>query len=206
MASAQTKTNSGATSPIRLASSDALLIVDMQNDFLPGGALAVPSGDQVLPPLNGYLRLFADRRLPICATRDWHPANHCSFREQGGPWPRHCVADSPGASFAATLKLPANAIVISKGTDPRQEAYSGFQGTDLAERLRQANVRRVFVGGLATEYCVLATVKDALRAGFAVVLLTDAIRAIEAKPGDGARAEQEMVAAGVTLCRQENIA
>lgn len=194
------------TTPVRLATGDALVVVDVQNDFLPGGALAVPAADRILPVLNDYLQLFANLRLPIFATRDWHPHDHCSFREQGGPWPLHCVADSAGAAFSKTLELPASTIVISKGTDARREAYSGFQGTDMIERLRAAGVRRVFVGGLATEYCVRATALDALSAGLSVIVLADAIGALEAKPGDAERAEQEMVDRGAALIRRKEIA
>ena len=194
------------TSLVRLAAGDALVVVDVQNDFLPGGALAVPGGDRVVPALNRYLKLFSDRSLQICATRDWHPANHCSFREQGGPWPPHCVANTPGAAFAPALALPATAVVVSKGTDPRQEAYSGFQGTDLTERLRGAGVRRLFVGGLATEFCVLATVKDAIREGFSAFLLLDAIQGLDLQPGDARRCEQEMIDRGAVALGIEEIA
>jgi len=194
------------TSPVRLAAGDALVVVDLQNDFLPGGALAVPAGDRVVPVLNRYLQLFADRSLPIFATRDWHPANHCSFREQGGPWPPHCVANTPGAAFAPELALPATAVVVSKGTDPQREAYSGFQGTDLAQRLRGDGVRRLFVGGLATEFCVLATVNDAIREGFSAFLLLDAIQGLDIQPGDARRCEQEMVDRGAVALRFEEIA
>jgi nicotinamidase/pyrazinamidase len=194
------------TSPTRLAAGDGLVVVDVQNDFLPGGALAVPAGDQVVPVLNRYLSLFAERSLPIIATRDWHPANHCSFLEQAGLWPPHCVANTHGAAFAPALALPPTTIVISKGTDPLQEAYSGFQGTDLAERLRAIGVRRLFVGGLATEFCVLATVTDGLREGFSVFLLLDAIQALEMQPGDARRSEQEMFDHGAHSLRREDIA
>lgn len=193
-------------SQIRIADGDALIVVDVQNDFVPGGALAVPEGDRVVPVLNRYFKLFAERSLPIFATRDWHPANHCSFLEQGGPWPPHCVADTPGAAFAPALALPATTVVISKGTDPRQEAYSGFQGTDLAERARKAGLRRLFVGGLATEFCILATVTDALREGFSVFLLLDAIQALEIQPGDARRNEQTMTDRGAVAIRIEDIA
>lgn len=193
-------------SPVRLAAGDALVVVDVQNDFLPGGALAVPEGDRVVPALNRYLRLFADRALPIFATRDWHPANHCSFREQGGPWPPHCVANTPGAAFAPALALPPTTVVVSKGTNPQQEAYSGFQGTDLAQRLRGAGVRRLFVGGLATEFCVLATVNDAIGEGFSSFLLLDATKGLNIQPGDARRCEQEMVDHGAVALRIEEVA
>jgi nicotinamidase/pyrazinamidase len=191
--------------PNRIAAGDCLVVVDVQNDFLPGGALAVPGGDGVVPVLNRYLALFAERSLPIFATRDWHPLNHCSFREQGGPWPPHCVANTPGAAFAPGLALPSTTVVISKGTDPRQEAYSGFQGTDLAGQLQAAGVRRAFVGGLATEFCVLATVNDALAEHFSAVLLLDAIQALELNPGDALRAEQEMFDRGARSLRWDEI-
>ena len=175
-----------------LSPGDALLIVDVQNDFLPGGALAVPRGDTVIPALNRYLERFKSKGLPIYATRDWHPPNHCSFKGQGGLWPAHCVAESPGARFAEGLNLPPDTIIISKATTAEQEAYSGFAGTDLAECLRSAHVQRLFIGGLATDYCVLNTVEDALAAGSQVFLLVDAISAIDARPGDGERACEEM--------------
>jgi len=184
------------SSPISLQDGDALLIVDVQNDFLPGGQLAVPEGDAVIAPLNAWIERFEQQGLPVIATRDWHPADHCSFQPQGGPWPVHCVAGTPGAKFAPNLHLPGNAWIISKATRPDREAYSGFQGTGLATRLRESGVRRLFIGGLATDYCVLNTVKDALKEGFTVFLLKDAIRAVNVKPGDGERAIEEMIAAG----------
>src|SRR3989338_587461 len=156
---------------------DTLLIVDVQNDFLPGGSLAVPRGDEVVTALNSYLHIFASRNLPVYATRDWHHARHCSFRDHGGIWPSHCVAGTRGAELAKALQLPPSAVIISKATTPEQDAYSGFQGTDLDQRLRAANIRRLFIGGLATDYCVLNTVRDALRLGYEVLLLIDGIRA-----------------------------
>lgn len=174
----------------------ALVIVDLQNDFLPGGKLAVPEGDKVIPPLNCHIHRFQQNERPIFATRDWHPADHCSFKSQGGRWPAHCVADTPGAQFATSLELPSSATIISKGTSARKEAYSGFEGTDLEARLREASIDTLYVGGLATDYCVLNTVKDGLRLGFKVVLLTEAIRAVNVRPGDGARAEHEMLRRG----------
>lgn len=176
---------------------DALIVVDVQNDFLPGGKLAVTAGDEVVPALNEYQRRFVSRGLPIFATRDWHPTDHCSFTQRGGRWPAHCVAGTPGAEFAAGLLLPAAAVVISKATLPEAEAYSAFAGGDLAQRLRRAGVGRLFVGGLATDYCVLETVRDGLAEGFAVVLLVDAVRAVSAD--DGARAVAQMSALGAGL-------
>lgn len=177
---------------IALQNSDALIVVDVQNDFLPGGSLAVPQGDAVVPVLNRYLAAFAARELPVYATRDWHPANHCSFKAQGGPWPPHCMAETRGAQFAGNMKLPADTAVISKATGPDKDAYSGFEGTDLDSRLRAQTIRRLFVGGLATDYCVLNTVRDARNLGYEVYLLADAIRAVNVKPDDGRRAEEEM--------------
>lgn len=183
------------------APGDALLIVDVQNDFLPGGSLAVPGGEQVVPVLNRALALFNGRAVPVYATRDWHPANHCSFLAQGGIWPPHCIAGSEGAAFAPALALPPGAVVVSKATEPGKDAYSGFDGTSLAQQLRAARVARLFVGGLATDYCVLNTVKDALRQGFKVMLLLDAIRAVERHAGDGAAAIREMTGLGARPVR-----
>lgn len=180
----------------RLQPGDVLLVTDIQYDFLPGGRLAVTGGDEVVPVLNRYIAQFVARGLPVYATRDWHPAGHCSFRAQGGPWPEHCVQGSHGAEFVEALRLPPDTTVISKATALDQEAYSSFQGTDLHERLRGAGIRRVFIGGLATDYCVLNSVRDARRLGYEVMLLTDAIRAVDVEPGDGQRAEAEMTRLG----------
>jgi nicotinamidase/pyrazinamidase len=178
---------------------DALIVVDVQNDFLPGGALAVTRGDEVIAPLNGRLQSFAQQQLPVFVTRDWHPLRHCSFREQGGPWPPHCVAGTYGAELATGLRLPTGARIISKATRSEVDAYSAFQGTDLAVQLRNAGVRRVVIGGLATDYCVRATALDALAAGFAVAVLADAVRAVEALPGDGERSLAELRARGAEI-------
>lgn len=175
---------------------DALLVVDVQNDFLPGGNLGVPDGDAVIPVLNRYIETFAEKGLPIFFTRDWHPEKHCSFEAQGGPWPVHCLADSEGAAFAADLAMPDGAVVVSKARSPDKDAYSGFEGTDLAARLRARGANRVFIGGLATDYCVLNTVMDALSHGFEVCLLEDAIRAVNVDPGDGAKAVAKMTDGG----------
>lgn len=185
---------------------DALLIVDVQNDFLPGGALAVPEGDRVIAPLNRSIGLFRRKGLPVFATRDWHPPDHCSFQAQGGPWPPHCIAGSEGAAFAPQLQLPDDVHVISKATHPDRDAYSGFQDTDLADQLRAAGVRRLFVAGLATDYCVLNTVTDALQAGFEVWVLRDAIAAVNVQPEDGARAIAAMEQAGAHFIDSEQLA
>jgi nicotinamidase-related amidase len=176
---------------------DALLVIDVQNDFLPGGSLAVAHGDEVIAPLNGYIELFHRRGLPIFASRDWHPADHVSFAAQGGPWPPHCVPGTPGAEFAKALHLPPETEVISK--DSRADVYSDFQETDLAGQLHQREIVRLFVGGLATDYCVRATVEDAIKAGFSVVLLADAVRAVNVHPHDGEEALRAMEEEGAIL-------
>jgi nicotinamidase/pyrazinamidase len=184
---------------LRPQTGDALIVIDVQRDFLPGGALAVPEGNAVIAPLNRCISAFGSRQLPIFATRDWHPPNHCSFRAQGGPWPPHCVAGSPGAQFGAELALPATGRVISKAMGSDADAYSGFEGTDLAQQLRSLGCKRIFLGGLATDYCVRATALDARAAAFEVLVLEDAVRAVEVKPGDGMRALSELVSRGVRL-------
>jgi nicotinamidase/pyrazinamidase len=177
---------------VRISPGDALIVVDVQNDFLPGGSLAVPDGDAVVPVLNRYLAEFDARGLPIYTTRDWHPPNHCSFKAQGGPWPPHCVAETHGARFATSLKFPSGALIISKATKPDKDAYSGFEETDLDRLLRVQNVKRVFIGGLATDYCVLNTARDACWLDYDVYLLSDAIRAVNVKSDNGRKAEAEM--------------
>ena len=184
---------------------DALLVVDVQRDFLPGGSLAVPDGARVLAPLNRWMALFANRGLPVFATRDWHPRDHCSFRAQGGVWPDHCVAGSAGAAFPEALQLPARTLLVSKATRADQEAYSGFAGTDLERRLRDEGVRRLFVGGLATDYCVAQTVQDARALGFDVVVLRDAIAAVDANPRDGDRAIERMQRQGAVFANSDDL-
>lgn len=187
-------------------SGDALLIIDVQNDFLPRGNLGMPHGCEVIPRLNNYLRIFITHHLPIYATRDWHPPKHCSFHSQGGNWPSHCVAGTFGAKFAATLQLPDSTIVVSKATMPKKDAYSGFQHTNLDASLRLAGIQRLLIGGLATDYCVLNTVRDALDLGYHVYLLIDAIRAIDAQPGDGLRALNEMKNLGAQFITLQKVA
>ncbi len=176
---------------------DALIVVDVQNDFCPGGALAVDDGDGIVPEINRLLPLFHH----VAFTRDWHPAGHVSFAERpeyrDGSWPPHCVQGTTGAEFHPDLKIPDGALIVSKGDDPDAEAYSGFQArdVDLAAWLRERAVDRVFVAGLATDYCVLATSLDAQREGFEVVLLEDAVRGVT--PATTRDALEELRRAGV---------
>jgi nicotinamidase/pyrazinamidase len=179
-----------------VSKTDALIVVDVQNDFCPGGALPIPRGDEVIPALNDYIKIFKKANTRIFTTRDWHPPNHVSFKAQGGPWPPHCVQNTEGAQFHPDLKLPADTAIVSKAMDPLKEAYSGFDGTELASTLRKQGVARVFVGGLATDYCVKNTVLDGRKLGFEVVLLMDAVRGINVKPGDVTKAVDKMVESG----------
>jgi nicotinate phosphoribosyltransferase len=183
---------------------DALLIVDVQSDFLPGGSLAVPQGNDVVPVLNRYCAAFRTRHLPIFASRDWHPQNHCSFKDQGGPWPPHCVAETDGAQFASGLDL-SEVVIISKATEPESDAYSAFENTDFDARLKQAHIKRLFVGGLATDYCVLNSVRDAIRFNYSVVLLEDAIRAVNLQVDDGPKAIKEMLELGCQPASIESV-
>ena len=182
----------------------ALLIVDVQSDFCPGGALSVPAGDRVVEPLNRIARRCAEAGVPVLATRDWHPLGTRHFRERGGPWPPHCVQGSPGAEFDPALRLPEGTLVISKGTDPDTDGYSAFEaadadGQDLREILASLGVRRLLIGGLATDYCVRASVLEARRMGLDVVVLADAVAGVDMAPGDSARALDEMERAGATF-------
>ena len=189
---------------LQLQQGDALVVVDVQRDLV-GGSLAVPDAEQVVPVLDRYISRFRGKGLPIFATRDWHPADHASFRERGGTWPAHCVAGTPGAEFAAGLTLGVDAVVVSKGTSRDTDASSGFEGTELDEILKRGGIHRLFVGGLATDYCVLATVRDALDNGYRVFLLADAIRAADRKPGDGAFAVRTMLRLGAELLHRPDV-
>ena len=177
----------------------ALLVVDVQNDFCPGGSLAVKDGDKVVPGLNKVIEAFNKSGFPIFFTRDWHPRNHISFRNQGGIWPPHCIQGTHGADFHPGLEVPQSATIISKAEDSGFEAYSGFQGTDLEKRLRVLGVDEVFIGGLTTDYCVRQSSLDALHAGFTVNVLKYCTRAVNLKPGDDVRALGEMKKAGARL-------
>lgn len=188
---------------ISLTPHDALLLVDIQNDFLPVGALGISGGDEIIPTLLSYTRLFQTHSLPIFLTRDWHPPNHCSFKPQGGPWPVHCVAGSPGSLPPMSFATPPSAVIIYKAIDRNQEAYSAFQNTALDRHLRALSVQRLFIGGLATDYCVLSSVKDTRSLGYDVCLLMDGIKAVNLQPDDGRRAEEEMIGLGALPVRWE---
>lgn len=184
---------------------DALIIVDVQNDFCPGGALAVPSGDAVAAKMTAAAKAFAEQGGKVFATQDWHPPGHASFASQGGQWPDHCVQESHGAAFHPALELPEGARVVRKGTSIDKDAYSGFVDSDLDEQLRSRGVNRVYVGGLATDYCVLNTVVDALSNGYEAYVLTDAIGAVNVEPGDGDRAVHLMEVNGAVLTTTQEV-
>ncbi|MBI5191887.1 MAG: bifunctional nicotinamidase/pyrazinamidase [Nitrospirae bacterium] len=181
---------------ILITNNTALIIVDVQNDFCPGGALPVSEGDKVVAVLNSYTKKFIERGLPVFLTRDWHPENHISFNAYGGTWPPHCIQDSNGAEFHHGLLIPTNAVIISKGTLSDKDAYSGFEDTNLSEYLKQRHIDRLFIGGLATDYCVKSTVLDAIKEGFQTVFLEDASRGVDVKAGDSDKAIKEMLSAG----------
>ncbi|MBT3943148.1 MAG: isochorismatase family protein [Chloroflexi bacterium] len=181
---------------MKLTDKDALVIVDVQNDFCPGGTLAVPTGDDVARTMTRTAAAFSEQGGRVFATQDWHPVAHSSFAESGGPWPPHCVQGSRGAELHPDLHLPDGHVNIKKGSDPEVDAYSGFLDSDLEAQLKGADVTRVFVGGLATDYCVLNTVLDARRIGFETYLLTDGIGAVDVQDGDGDRAIARMIDAG----------
>ena len=184
---------------IKIGIKDALLIVDVQNDFCPGGALNVPGGDGVVSPINRIMGKFD----VLVFSRDWHPSDHCSFSDapefRDGSWPAHCIQDTPGAEFHGDLRVPLDAYFVEKATDPDKDAYSVFDGTPLDSVLSKKEVKRVFITGLATDYCVRATALDALQAGFETYVVVDACRGVD---DDSARAAlDELQTAGVFLCR-----
>jgi nicotinamidase/pyrazinamidase len=177
----------------------ALIVVDVQNDFCPGGSLAVAHGDEVVAPLNKLIKEFLDRGEPVYETRDWHPAQTKHFKAYGGIWPVHCVQGTRGAEFHPDLTTDPRIITISKGFDEKADGYSGFDGTNLGELLRAEGVNEVWVGGLATDYCVKHTVLDAVKEGFEVKALADAMRPVNVNPGDGAQAITDMKSAGAEI-------
>ena len=186
-----------------MASKKALIVVDVQNDFCPGGSLAVAEGNEVVGPLNKLMKEFLDRGEPVYKTRDWHPEKTKHFAIYGGTWPIHCVQNTPGAEFHPDLIDDPRITVISKGFDERADGYSGFDGTQLAQLLRDEGVNEVWVGGLATDYCVKQTVIDGVRNGFKVKALADAMRPVNVNPEDGKKSIDEMKEAGAEIVGDE---
>jgi len=183
---------------------DALVIVDLQNDFCPGGALGVSGGDQIIPVLNRLIAEFDRAGSPVIATRDWHPPRTAHFNTQGGQWPPHCIQGTHGAEFHHDLALGENAVVVSKGAQENADSYSAFEAVDaegvpLPELLRDRGVTRLLIGGLATDYCVKHTALDALREGFEVIVLEDAVRGVNLQPGDARQALAELKRAGAEV-------
>ena len=184
----------------------ALLIVDLQNDFCPGGALGVPGADKIVPTINKYIRIFSKKKLPIFASADWHPIKTGHFKDFGGRWPVHCIHNSKGAQFHPKLKLPKEAIILYKGMDPQRESYSVFQAEDIDGRrfpnlLKVLGIEELYIGGLATDYCVKFSAKDALKNGFKVRLLLDAIKGVDLKSGDSESAIKELTRLGAKMAK-----
>ena len=187
-----------------------LLVVDMQNDFLPGGALAVPDGDAIVPVINDYMRLFVEAGLPVIATRDWHPPETVHFQSGGGNWPAHCIQGTEGAEFAPDLALPDDVIVMSKGMDPSEDGYSAFlaqdeAGRSLEEVLDDLGVEHIYIGGLALDYCVRASARDAQNQGREITVLIDATRAVNQEIHDAEETIEEIVRAGGELATLEHV-
>lgn len=180
-----------------LQSGDALILVDPQNDFCPGGALPIEGGDEVMAELNRWIAAAVAAGVPVFASRDWHPEGHLSFKSEGGPWPPHCLQDSEGAAFHPALELPESVIKITKGVRFDQDQYSAFDQTGLADELGKRNVSRVWVGGLAQDVCVAATALDGRKAGFDVVLIAEATRPVT--PEGGHESMRKMRNAGVQV-------
>ena len=181
---------------LNIGPNDALLVVDVQNDFCPGGNAAVEDGDAVARKMSDVALNFRSRDGRVFATQDWHPTTHKSFAENGGIWPAHCVRGTEGAGFHEELKLPVGASIIRKGQEAQTDAYSGFDGTTLEVHLERLGIRRVFVGGLSTEYAVQHTVYDALQKGYSAFVITDAVSAVNANPDDDQRALDSMLSSG----------
>lgn len=176
---------------------DALLVIDVQNDFCPDGALPIAHGDEVVAPLNRWVEQAVENACPVIASRDWHPLHHPSFVADGGPWPAHCVQDTPGAAIRRDLALPTETYLVSKGTRFDKDQYSAFDDTGLAALLKKLGTKRLFIGGLALDVCVRASALDARREGLDVVLILAATRAVDIVKAPSVL--QELKMAGVTL-------
>ncbi|RMA97917.1 nicotinamidase [Hydrogenothermus marinus] len=191
---------------VKITDLDALIIVDMQNDFMPDGVLPVKDADKIIPRLNEYIKMFEEKSNPVFFTRDWHPENHISFKGFGGIWPPHCVQDTEGAKFHKDLYIPSdNKFIISKGDSRDFDAYSGFQGTILNDLLKERGIKRLFVGGVATDYCVKNTVLGGLNLGYQVFVLEDGIKGVDVNEGDSEKALNLMLDKGATLIKFEDI-
>lgn len=189
----------------------ALLIVDVQNDFCPGGALGIKGGDKIIPAINKYIKIFSSKGLPILTSRDWHPKKTVHFRKFGGAWPIHCIQDTKGAAFHPNLRLPKEVILVYKGTDPKNDSYSAFQaqdqnGTGLPALLKALAIKELYIGGLATDYCVKFTACDAIRQGFKVKILLDAIKGVNLKDNDSEEAIRQMLREGAKTITLEKLA
>lgn len=193
-----------------MKNSSALVIVDLQNDFCPGGPLPVPDGDGIVPVVNRYLDLFMAAGVPVFFTRDWHPARTVHFKGFGGSWPPHCIQGTEGARHHPGLKVPDEAVIITKGESPESDSYSGFDGhdavgLDFEASLKGRGITHIYIGGLATDYCVKATALDGLCRGFKVTVLLDAIKGVDAGPGDSDRALEDMMAKGADTSTVDEI-
>jgi nicotinamidase/pyrazinamidase len=201
---------SKAPRSVTLKEHDVLLCVDVQNCFLPGGTLGITEADRIIDPINNLIRIFRRRTHPVFFTRDWHPSDHCSFMNQGGPWPPHGIQETEDAAFSSRLEIPGNAAILSKGTHKKIEQYSTMHaheegGWTLTEILREAKIKRIFIGGLATDYCVLNSVRDARKEGFEVFVMTDTVCAVDVAPGDGYKALAKMEALGAQLITSDAV-
>lgn len=183
----------------------ALIVVDIQRDFCPGGALPVADGDKIVPAVNELIRAFEGAGMPVFFTRDWHPKNHMSFKAYGGQWPPHCIRNTPGASFHPSLAVPTEAGVIDKGTLRADEGYSGFQGTDLENELHGLHVKQIYVAGLATDYCVKNTVVDGVAKGFETYVITDCVKGVNLRPTDSATALKIMLSRGARQTTSDRV-
>ena len=180
---------------------EALLIVDLQNDFCAGGALGIKGTGSIIPVINKYIKIFVSKKLPVLATRDWHPKKTGHFKEFGGVWPRHCIKNTKGAAFCPGLRLPEDVILLYKGMDPEKDSYSAFhaqdkKGRSLLNILRKSGIEELYIGGLATDYCVKFTTRDALKKRLKVKILSDAVKGVNLEPGDSEDAIRQIVKLG----------